>query len=244
MRLDRILANSGLGTRKEVKEFIRKGRISLRGEILRSGKIQISDADKNDLLFDNEAINVSKHLYYIMNKPTGFITSMDIEDPNALVQILPDIFLHKKIMPVGRLDKDTSGLLIFTNNGELMHRLLSPKYKIPRVYYLEVDILDHVFNEDDIEEVKQGVWLNEEEQALPAELEILSDTSTYLTLYEGKFHEVKRIMHALGKEVTVLHRVSYGSIELQDEAESEIRELNKSECLELLESVRMKSDKL
>ncbi len=241
MRLDRILANSGLGSRTDVKKFISKGRVTLDGEILRSGKIQISDEDKHRLLFDLKPIDVSKHLYYIFNKPAGFTSTAEKDSSENIYTFLPEMFQDKKIMPVGRLDKDTTGLLILTNNGELAHRLITAKYRIPRVYYLEVDILDHAFNNEDVQYVSEGVALNDDETARPGELEIISDDQARLTLYEGKFHEVKRIMHALGKEVTLLHRDSYGPLELDiDElSEGEFRKLTFEEVNDLFSAVRL-----
>ena len=244
MRLDRILANSGIGSRSEVKNHIRKGRISLHGEILRSGKTQIKDEDRFALRFDNKPIQISKNLYFLMNKPAGLITSMELNDDDAIAKLLPELFFNKKVMPVGRLDKDTTGLLIFTNNGELNHRLLSPKYKIPRKYYVEVEILTHAFNEDDQKLVQAGIKLNERETASAAILEILSETECYLTLFEGKYHEVKRIMHALGKEVINLHRESYGKLQIHNEEPGELRKLESSEALDLLELCKLSATDL
>lgn len=239
MRLDRILANSGLGSRTDVKNLIRKGRISLNGEILKSGKTQIRDDEKHLLRFDNKPIETSKHLYYAFYKPAGYTSTAEKDDTENIFTFLPEMFYDKRIMPVGRLDKDTTGLLLLTNNGKLNHKLLSPRYKVPRVYYVEVEILDHPFTDEDIEALAAGIALNEEEIARPAELEIVSDTQAYLTLYEGKFHEVKRMMHAIGKEVTILHRDSYGPIELMDESIGEYWKLERSEIEALFDAVRM-----
>ncbi len=232
MRLDRILANSGLGSRKDVKKLIKNARISLEGEILTDPRQNIDEDKREWLCLDNEPIRVQEWLYYLMHKPAGFLTAMNQTDgtgQSTLGDLVPDFFFHKKIVPVGRLDKDTTGLLLFTNDGTLHHRLLSPKYKIPRTYDVKVDILDHSFNEEDIKAVSQGVDIGSGESSGPGELIILGPDRARLTLYEGKYHEVKRIMEALGKEVTSLHRLSYGPIILGDEKPGQIRLLEPSE---------------
>lgn len=232
MRLDRILANSGLGSRKDVKKLIKDARISLDGQILTDPGQNI-DEDQRDLLcLDNEPIRVQEWLYYVMHKPAGYLTAMNQTEgmgTPTLGDLVPDFFFHKKIVPVGRLDKDTTGLLLFTNDGILHHRLLSPKYKIPRTYEVDVEILDHSFNEDDIKAVSQGMDIGSGERSGPGELTILGPDRARLILYEGKYHEVKRIMEALGKEVIRLHRLSYGPIELGDEKPGQIRLLEPDE---------------
>ncbi len=238
-RLDRILANSGIGSRKDVKKLIRQGRVSLDGKILDRPDIQLSAEDAGRLCLDGRQISASRWLYYLLNKPAGYITAMDLSSQATIRELLPDFFIDKKITPAGRLDKDTTGLLLLTNHGELIHRLLSPKYEIPRRYYLETKILDHPFNQEDVRKVKEGVRLNAEERALPAELDILSDTAARLTLYEGKFHEVKRMMHALGKDVIRLHREAYGPIHLKDEEIGCLRSLSPEETEALLAAVAL-----
>lgn len=238
MRLDKALANSGFGSRSEVKDFIRSGRVSLAGEILRDPAASISQEQASLLCLDGEILTVRRYLYYLLNKPAGLVTAMNSREAN-IGELLPVFFGQKKITPVGRLDKDTTGLLLLTNHGELQHRLLSPRYGIPRRYYVEVQVLDHPFNDADVEQVAIGVRLNDAELSRPANLAILSPTAAYLELREGKFHEVKRMMHALGKEVTKLHRESYGSVRLHEEVTGSLRALTEVEILGLLASVRL-----
>ena len=244
MRLDKILANSGLGSRSQVKKYIRKGRVSFKGETLRKAKQQIRPKDIKYLEFDGQPINYSRYLYYAFNKPEGVLSTVEAHKAESIINYLPQMFQDKKIMPVGRLDKDTSGLLLLTNNGQLNHRLLSPKYKVSRVYFVEVTILDHAFNEEDIENLAQGVALNSEENVRPADLEILSDTKAKLTLYEGKYHEVKRIMHAIGKEVISLKRLAYGPIELGDLKPGDLRKLGNEEVEALFKEVNLDTTEL
>lgn len=226
MRLDRILANSGLGSRKDVKKLIKNARISLDGQILTDPGRKIDEDQKDLLCLDNEPIRVQEWLYYLMHKPAGYLTAMNQTEgmgTATLGDLVPDFFFHKKIVPVGRLDKDTTGLLLFTNDGILHHRLLSPKYKIPRTYEVSVKILDHCFNEDDVKAVALGMDIGSGESSGPGELTILESDRARLTLYEGKYHEVKRIMEALGKKVVHLHRLSYGPIRLGNEKTGQIR---------------------
>lgn len=237
LRLDRILANSGLGSRKEVKQLIRQGRIKLGEKTLTRPELLLSEEEAASLCFDGQRLRTSRWLYYILNKPAGYITDVSRRSQATIREFLPDFFADKKITPAGRLDKDTTGLLILTNHGLVIHRLLSPRYQIPRVYYLEADILSHPFCPEDAARIAAGIRLNDEETARPAELEILSDNSARLKLYEGKFHEVKRIMHAVGKEVTLLHREAYGPLRLRDEAPGSLRELSEEETAALLAAV-------
>ncbi len=235
MRIDRILANSGLGSRTECKALLKEGRVTLAGKVLLDPAQHIPDMAIEMLLLDGEPILMRKYLYYLLHKPAGYLTAMDDRRQATIADLLPAFFRQKNISPVGRLDKDTTGLLILTNDGQLTHRLLSPRYGIVRRYYVEVTLAsqDHPFTAEDVRAVAAGIRLNDEEQAKPAQLEPLTDTSAYLDLTEGKFHEVKRIMHALAKEVTSLHRLSYGSLHLDIEKPGDYRALTDSEILDL-----------
>lgn len=242
LRLDRILANSGLGSRREVKQLIRERRVSLGGLVLDKPDLLISEEQLEGLKVDGRRIRAGLYLYYLLNKPAGYITSLEQTRQASIAELLPNFFKDKKITPAGRLDKDTTGLLILSNNGQLIHRLLSPRYEVPRIYYVEVEILERGFCEEDARLLAAGIALNDEEKARPAKLEILSETKARLELYEGKFHEVKRMMHAIGKEVTLLHRESYGPIRLTDEPIGTLRELSEEEAEALLKFVDLDND--
>lgn len=235
MRIDRALANSGLGSRSEIKSLIRQGAVSLGGQPILNPATQLSEEELPLLELHGEPVLVRKYLYYLLNKPAGCLTAMEDRRQPTIADYLPPHFTQKKISPVGRLDKDTTGLLLLTNDGELAHRLLSPRYGIIRRYYLEVRLLDEnrPFSEADVAAVARGLKLNETETARPATLLPLSPTSAYLELTEGKFHEVKRMMHALAKDVVKLHRTSYGSLILGEEKPGEYRALTDEEILQL-----------
>lgn len=233
MRLDRILANSGYGSRTEVKQLIKEGRISLQDKVIYDPSLKVTESDRQCLALDGKIITTSENLYFLFNKVPGYITAMKDANRPTIYEFLPAYFHDKKVAPVGRLDKDTSGLLILTNDGMLNYRLLSPKYEIPRVYYLEVKIISHAFDQTDIERANLGLDIGNDEFSKSAKLEIISPTSAYITLTEGKYHEVKRIMWALGKEVIKLHRTSYGPLELNQEEPGTYRSLTDDEIIRL-----------
>lgn len=242
LRLDRILANSGLGSRKDVKALIKAGRVRLNGEMLDRPDRLLTEEEQRLLTLDGNPLRTGRYLYYLFNKPAGYLTAMESSSQATIREFLPNLFFDKKITPAGRLDKDTTGLLILSNDGLLIHRLLSPRYNIPRVYHVVTEILDHPFTEADCEAVAAGIALNDEEVAKPGKLTILSENTARLELREGKFHEVKRIMHALGKEVTELHRESYGPLALRDEAVGSLRELSADEVKALLDAVGLEEN--
>lgn len=235
-RLDKLLANSAIGSRSEVKILIKSGRVSWNGEIVRDPGTRIPDTDINNIAINGQKIAVHKYLYFALHKPSGYITAMEDKSDQTIMQFLPDYFSAKKIAPVGRLDKDTSGLILLTNDGDLHYRLLSPKYEIPRVYYVEIEESHAPFTEYDVECVYHGVDIGSGVLAKSADLEILSKHSCLLTLTEGKYHEVKRIMHGLAKELTNLHRIQYGSIRLDELEIGDYRALTQEEIYALYES--------
>ena len=242
-RIDKVLSNLGYGSRSELKKICKNGLVKVNGKVINNPGVQV-DVENDEIIFDGEKVTYKEFIYLMLNKPDGYISAtFDKRDPIVLDLIDKEDLVFEPF-PVGRLDKDTSGLLLLTNNGQLNHRLLSPKYKVSRVYFVEVTILDHAFNEEDIENLAQGVALNSEENVRPADLEILSDTKAKLTLYEGKYHEVKRMMHALGKEVISLKRLAYGPIELGDLKPGDLRKLGNEEVEALFKEVNLDTTEL
>lgn len=233
MRIDRILANSGMGSRLEVKQILKDGRISLHGVVLKNPAQHITEEETSHLLLDGEPIRTSEFLYYALHKPAGFITAMDDKKQQTVAELVPDFFPNKRIAPVGRLDKDTTGLLLFTNDGTLHHRLLSPKYNIERRYFIEISQNSPPFTEADAQEIAAGVDIGSGVKTNPAKMCIQDNYTCELILTEGKFHEVKRMMFALDKELTRLHRLSYGNIQLEDLPLSEYREISADELNQL-----------
>lgn len=236
MRLDKFLADMEFGSRKEVKQFIKKGRVKVNGVICKSDKTQVDELN-NHILFDDELVHYQNQFYYILHKPQGVISATVDNFDETVVDLLDDDVFREDLFPVGRLDKDTEGLLILTNDGALAHQLLSPKKHIEKAYYAKVS---GQMTPEDIVAFKQGLTIDQKEVCLPAELTILSydealdESEIELVLHEGKFHQVKRMVQAVGKEVTYLKRIRMGQLVLpSDLALGEYRELTTEE-LELL----------
>lgn len=214
MRLDKLLSNMGAGSRKEVKLLLKAGAIQVDGEIVRDPKQHV-DVETQQVLMYGEPVTYQKYIYLMMNKPPGVISATEDKRDETVIDLLFEDVTYFKPFPVGRLDKDTEGLLLLTNDGAFNHALMSPKKHVEKTYYAEVT---GVLTQEDIEAIAAGVTLEDGYQAKPGKLVILSTTETdstlELTITEGKFHQVKRMMLALGKEVTFLKRRSIGRLEL------------------------------
>ncbi len=212
MRLDKFLANAGVGTRSEVKQYIKKGQIKVNGVPAKKADMPISEK-KDEILFQNQPVTLQTHFYYMMNKPQGYISATEDNFQKTVLDLLGSC-KRNDLFPVGRLDKDTEGFLLITNDGELAHQLLSPKKHVSKVYYARIE---GIVTEEDITAFKKGVKIDEEFTALPANLKILnSDTESEIEveIYEGKFHQVKRMFQAIGKKVVFLKRLSMGPLSL------------------------------
>lgn len=236
-RLDKILANLGFGSRKEVKSLVKNGRVEVDGEIVKDSSISI-DPEKSIVKVNGEELLYRKYIYLMMNKPDGVISATFDNRDETVIDLLDIDYQVFKPFPVGRLDKDTVGLLLITNDGELNHKLISPKWHVDKVYYAEID---KEVNEGDIEAFKKGIVLDDEYKCLPAKLEIVEanedGSKVYITIQEGKFHQVKRMFQARGKEVVYLKRVKFGNLSLDTELmEGEYRELTDEE-LETLKDI-------
>ena len=228
IRLDKYLADMGIGTRTEVKKLVRQGKIQVDGVTVKSPELKI-DLEKNQITVNGQSVAYETFEYYMLNKPAGVISATTDAKDKTVIDLI-ETKKRKDLFPVGRLDKDTEGLLLITNDGELAHRLLSPKKHVDKVYYAKVE---GVVNEADIIAFREGVSLGNEEWAKPAELEILiSDeiSEIRLTIQEGKFHQVKRMFEAVDKKVIYLKRLSMGSLVLDETLElGEYRKLTKEE---------------
>lgn len=212
MRLDKLLAHLGYGSRKEVKKLIRSKAVSVNGEVVNSDDCHV-DPTRDEIIVLDQTIEYQSMQYFMVNKPKDTICSTeDSLYPSVLDLIEEPLLPHT--MPVGRLDVDTEGLLLITNDGVLAHRLLSPKHHVEKTYWVK---LKESFDERFISPIEQGIWLNDTEQSLPAKLKILSPTEIELTLTEGKYHQVKRMMHACSNEVTELKRIRFGVLSLPDD---------------------------
>lgn len=228
-RLDKILSHIGIGTRKEIKYLAKKGLIVVDGQVVKDTALQV-DPETQEIIVNDIPVVYREFVYIMMNKPSGVI-SATIDHRETTVIDLLDVDLQVfEPFPVGRLDKDTEGLLLLTNDGKLSHNLLSPKKHVPKTYYAEID---GRVTEKDVADFKQGVVLEDGYKTLPSDLEIISsgeESKVHITIYEGKFHQVKRMFLAVGKEVTYLKRLKMGSLELDQDLElGEYRELTEEE---------------
>lgn len=225
MRLDKYLADMSIGTRSEVKELIRKGHIKVNDEVIKSSDYKVKD---NDLVYiDNELIEYLEYEYIILNKPSGYLTATEDKYDKTVMELITS--KRKDLVPVGRLDKDTEGLLLITNDGLLNHKLLDPKNHVSKKYYVEVDnplvdnakdLLENPMDLGDFT-TKGGIF------------EKINDTSAYLTISEGKFHQVKRMFEKIGSNVTYLKRVEFKNLNLDGLDIGKYRYLTNNELEEL-----------
>lgn len=224
-RLDKVLANMGVGTRKEVKQLIKKGEVSLGGSIVQRADLKI-DPEVDELWVSGKRIVYKKHIYLMLNKPKGVVSATFDPRHRTVCDLVPEEFAPFKPFPVGRLDIDTEGLLILTDDGKLAHELLSPKKHVPKTYFA---VLDKGICREDIEAFEKGIVLDDGYKTLPARLEE-GEGGVYVTIYEGKFHQVKRMFHQVGKNVEYLKRIKMGNLALDPAlSEGEVRELTKEE---------------
>ncbi len=232
VRLDKYLADMKIGSRSEVKTYIRKGRVQVNGEVIKAADTKI-DTSNSVVSFDNQIIEYEAYEYFMLNKPAGVVSATTDNLSKTVIDLITD---SKKndIFPVGRLDKDTEGLLLITNDGELAHKLLSPKKHVGKVYFARIR---GRVTDLEIEVFKQGIKLGVDFTTLPAELTVLesADISTVeVTIFEGKFHQVKRMFEAVGMEVIYLKRLRMGELSLDETlAPGEYRKLTKEELAKL-----------
>lgn len=219
MRLDKLLSHSGYGSRKEVRKTIKSGAVRINADIVKNVDLQVKP-EQDHVEVNGNRVQYKMHHYYMMNKPQGVITATeDVHQQTVLDLMLADDLLVP-LFPVGRLDKDTQGLLLLTNDGQLAHRLLSPKKKVPKTY--EARIAGRVV-EDDIRAFRDGMLIDEDWRTLPAKLELIQtihseqemeSSEVRVTITEGKFHQIKRMFAHRGKSVTYLKRISMGDLQL------------------------------
>lgn len=234
MRLDKYLSACGFGTRSEVKKLIRTGRVSVAGAKSKPSSDMRIDENTAEVYVDNIKTAYRKYVYLMLNKPGGYISATYDRHTRVVLDLVPPQYKHFEVFPVGRLDTDTVGLIVLTNNGALSHRLLSPSHHIPKTYYAEVS---GRLGSDDVSAFGRGMDLGDF-TAQPSELTILSSgddkSCARVIIYEGKFHQIKRMFEKTGHTVTYLKRTAMNRLFLDESlAEGEIRELSDSE-LELL----------
>lgn len=228
MRLDKFLADMGQGTRKEVKKLIQKGLVSVNGVTAKKPEDKLT-AGKDEVVCRGERLVYEEYAYYMLHKPAGVICATEDDREKTVLELLPKA-IRKGLFPVGRLDKDTEGLLILTNDGDLAHRLLSPKKHVDKVYFARVD---GEVSEEDIDAFSQGMDIGDERLTLPAKLRILRAGCTSeveITLREGRYHQIKRMFEKVEKPVLYLKRTAMGGVELDGGLPAgEYRRLTKEE---------------
>lgn len=234
MRIDKLLCELNLGTRSQIKEQIRKGQVSVNGKIQKDPGTKVDE--KNDvILLNGKRILYKPYVYYLLHKPKGCITAT--RDPKE--QTVMDVFCNsirskqkgelsgipiRDLFPVGRLDKDTTGLLLITNDGELAHKLLSPAHHVEKTYFVCVD---KELTAEAVKKLTEGVDIGEKKRTRPARIEVQNEKNCLITITEGKYHQVKRMFQAVGYQVVSLHRLSMGGLSLpEDLKEGQARELD------------------
>lgn len=234
MRLDRFLCERKLGTRSQVKGYIRQGLVTVGGIVAKTPDLKI-DPLSAEVTFQGELLKYRRYSYYMLNKPAGVVSATADTTADTVVSLLKDVPV-RNLFPVGRLDKDVTGLLLLTNDGELAHRLLAPGRHVDKTYQVT---LEHPLSQGDILRLEQGVDIGEKKPTLPARISVIDNDTVLLTIHEGKYHQVKRMLLAVGNGVRKLKRVSFGGLQLdQNLEEGAYRELTREE----IERLRGKGD--
>ena len=239
MRLDKFLVACAVGSRTEVKNLLKAGRVTVNGKKEKSAKLQI-DEERDEIRFDGQVLEYEEFVYYMINKPQGVISATEDPKHRTVLDLLDDLARTKEVFPVGRLDIDTHGLLLLTNDGQLAHALLSPKRHVDKTYLAHVE---GIMTQEDVETFVKGIPLKDF-TCQPAKLEIVSVDSVKnqslvrVTIAEGKFHQVKRMVSYCGKEVVDLQRLTMGTLALDENLErGEWRRLTKEELENVLASI-------
>ena len=224
-RLDKFLCDSGIGTRSQVKVILKTGRVTVDGKAEKDGSKKIDPAVQTVCL-DGEALGGKRQIVVMLNKPAGFVTATEDKVERTVMELLPQLYRNLDLKPVGRLDKATEGLLLFTNDGDLLHRLISPKKEIPKVYYARHE---GTASDEDVQAFADGLTLRDGTVCLPAKLEPLGAGESLITVCEGKYHQVRRMMASRGMHVEYLERRQEGTLTLGDLPRGQTRELNQAE---------------
>lgn len=234
MRLDKFLCETGFGTRSEVKTLLKKGQVSVNGETVKKPEIKI-DEDKDMILCCGIRAVYTALEYIMLYKPSGVLSATEDRHQKTVLELIESP-IRQNLFPVGRLDKDTEGLLLLTNDGEMAHKLLSPKKHVDKTYYAKVD---GEMTEEQMQSFQEGLDIGEKRRTLPAKLRILKSgerSEVLITVQEGKFHQVKRMVQAVGGKVTYLKRLTMGTLVLDENLKpGEYRHLTEREIEQLKE---------
>ena len=229
-RLDKFLCDSGAGSRSQVKLLVKSGAVTVDGTVVRDSSIKV-DPQKQEICLNEERLGGRQRIVAMLNKPAGFVTSTDDHDGITVMSLLPQALLAQDVKPVGRLDKQTEGLLLFTNDGELLHRLISPKKDVPKRYYARHE---GMATQEDVAAFAAGVTLRDGTVCKGALLEPLGAGESYITVTEGKYHQVRRMMASRGMTVTYLERQSEGKLTLGELPRGQVRILTEEEIADLI----------
>lgn len=224
VRLDKFLCDCGVGTRSQVKNILKSCRVTVDGNVIKDGSQKISENQNVEL--DGELLTVTTRVVAMLNKPAGYVTATVDATEKTVMELLPEALQKRNVKPVGRLDKQTEGLLLFTNDGELLHRLISPKKEIPKVYYARHQ---GAATQEDVQAFADGLTLGDGTVCLPAGLEILGEGESLITVCEGKYHQVRRMMASRGMPVDYLERRQEGSLVLGALPRGQVRILTEEE---------------
>lgn len=226
MRLDKLLNDAGLGSRKELKKLIKSGRVTVNGSAAARPETQV-DPERDQVCLDGERVACSRFHYYMMDKPRGVLTATRDSKQETVLDLLPERLRRMGLFPVGRLDKDTSGLLLLTDDGDFAHRVISPKFCVEKMYYARVE---GELGQKDAKAFAQGLTLRDGTHCLPAKLELLGRDECHVTVREGKYHQVRRMLASRGAPVLELRRLTVGGLSLEEGSRAgEIRELGEND---------------
>ena len=224
-RLDKFLCDSGAGTRSQVKLILKAGRVTVDGKVIKDNGCKV-DPEKQEICLDGEILGGKRRCVVMLNKPAGYVTATEDPVERTVMELLPENMKHLDLKPVGRLDKATEGLLLFTNDGDLLHRLISPKKEVPKVYYARHE---GQAGDEDVKAFAEGLTLRDGLECLPAKLEPIGPGESLITVCEGKYHQVRRMMASRNMTVLYLERRNEGNLTLGELPRGAVRELTEEE---------------
>ena len=230
-RLDKFLCDCSVGTRSQVKQILKAGRVTVDGKPEKDGSRKI-DPQADSICLDGERLGAVGTVVVMLNKPEGYVTATEDKQEKTVMELLPEQYRNLDLKPVGRLDKMTEGLLLFTNDGDLLHRLISPKKQVKKVYYARHE---GIATEEDVQAFAQGLTLRDGLSCLPAVLEPLGAGESLITVCEGKYHQVRRMMASRGMHVTYLERRQEGQLLLGDLPRGDVRQLSEAQVQQIME---------
>ena len=228
-RLDKFLCDCGVGTRSQVKTILKSGAVTVDGVVERDNSRKV-DPQIQVICYRGESLGKTGRVVVMLNKPAGFVTATEDARERTVMELLPAQYRHLELKPIGRLDKATEGLLLFTNAGDLLHRLISPKKEVPKVYYARHE---GSATQEDVAAFREGLILADGTKCLPAELEPVGTGESLVTVCEGKYHQVRRMMASRGMHVVYLERRREGNLTLGDLPRGQVRQLSDGEIAEL-----------